>query len=36
MALYIIAYPRFAAPEERWIEKLRQWHDPQAGHLAAL
>ena len=35
MALYVVAYPRFAAAEARWIEDLRRRHDPQAGRLGA-
>lgn len=35
MALYVVAYPRFAAEDAQWIEDLRRRHDPQAGRLAA-
>ncbi|MEQ9609783.1 MAG: 2'-5' RNA ligase family protein, partial [Kiloniellaceae bacterium] len=35
MALYVVAYPRFAAADARWIEDLRRRHDPQAERLAA-
>jgi len=35
MALYVVAYPRFAAEDAQWIEELRSRHDPQAGRLAA-
>ncbi|WP_340115215.1 2'-5' RNA ligase family protein [Pelagibius sp. 7325] len=35
MALYVVAYPRFAAADARWIEDLRRRHDPQAGRLGA-
>ena len=36
MALYVVAYPRFASTaEERWIEDLRREHDPQGSLIAA-